>query len=75
MFWTLSMQSTYATAVCLYQLNSALQEVIVSPENSTVVSKDNFLRVNLIGDFVRYTSIPAFEDFYLVTPRKVFSKL
>ncbi|KAF7060054.1 hypothetical protein CFC21_066879 [Triticum aestivum] len=49
---------------------SSVTEVIVSPENSTVVSKDNFLRVNLIGDYVRYTSIPAFEDFYLVTPRK-----
>ncbi|EMS61515.1 hypothetical protein TRIUR3_26305 [Triticum urartu] len=49
---------------------SSVTEVIVSPENSTVVSKDNFLRVNLIGDYVRYTSIPAFEDFCLVTPRK-----
>uniref|UniRef100_A0ACD5YD04 Uncharacterized protein n=1 Tax=Avena sativa TaxID=4498 RepID=A0ACD5YD04_AVESA len=45
-------------------------EVIVGPENRTVVSKDNFLRVNLIGDYVSYASIPTFEDFYLVTPRK-----
>lgn len=69
------MQSTSATAVHLSQFDLTLQEVIVSPENSTVVSKDNFLRVNLIGDYVGHTSIPTFEDFYLVTPRKVFSKL
>ncbi|XP_035820538.1 protein HAPLESS 2 isoform X2 [Zea mays] len=49
---------------------SSVSEVVVGPENRTVVSKDNFLRVNLIGDFGGYTSIPAFEDFYLVTPRK-----
>ncbi|XP_044948210.1 protein HAPLESS 2 [Hordeum vulgare subsp. vulgare] len=49
---------------------SSVTEVIVSPQNKTVVSKDNFLRVNLIGDFDGYTSIPSFEDFYLVTPRK-----
>ncbi|KAH7692398.1 Generative cell specific-1/HAP2 domain-containing protein [Dioscorea alata] len=48
---------------------SSISEVIVGPENRTVTSKDNFLRVNLIGDFVGYTSIPSFEDFYLVTPR------
>ncbi|ONK59192.1 uncharacterized protein A4U43_C08F3930 [Asparagus officinalis] len=46
-------------------------EVIVGPENRTVLSADNFLRVNLVGDFVGYTSIPSFEDFYLVTPRLV----
>ncbi|KAG8057481.1 hypothetical protein GUJ93_ZPchr0002g26555 [Zizania palustris] len=49
---------------------SSVSEVIVGPDNRTVVSKDNFLRVNLVGDFVGYTSIPSFEDFYLVTPRK-----
>ncbi|XP_044398337.1 protein HAPLESS 2 isoform X1 [Triticum aestivum] len=49
---------------------SSVTEVIVSPENKTVVSKDNFLRVNLIGDFVSHNSMPTFEDFYLVTPRK-----
>ncbi|XP_051188948.1 protein HAPLESS 2 isoform X1 [Lolium perenne] len=49
---------------------SSVTEVIVGPENKTVVSKDNFLRVNLIGDYVRYQSLPTFEDFYLVTPRK-----
>ncbi|GMN32298.1 hypothetical protein TIFTF001_003601 [Ficus carica] len=27
-------------------------------------------RVNLIGDFVGYTNIPSFEDFYLVIPRQ-----
>ncbi|KAG0544542.1 hypothetical protein BDA96_02G284400 [Sorghum bicolor] len=49
---------------------SSVSEVVVGPENRTVVSKDNFLRVNLIGDFSGYTSIPTFENFYLVTPRK-----
>jgi hypothetical protein len=58
-----------------YQIHITRQEVIVGPENKTVVSKDNFLRVNLIGDYVRYQSLPTFEDFYLVTPRKVISKL
>ncbi|KAL6630001.1 hypothetical protein ACP70R_029766 [Stipagrostis hirtigluma subsp. patula] len=48
---------------------SSVSEVVVSPENRTVVSGDNFLRVNLVGDFGGYTSIPSFEDFYLVTPR------
>ncbi|KAK8950862.1 Protein HAPLESS 2 [Platanthera zijinensis] len=48
---------------------SSVSEVLLGPENRTVLSKDNFLRVNLIGDFVGYTSIPSFEDFYLVTPR------
>ncbi|CAD6224144.1 unnamed protein product [Miscanthus lutarioriparius] len=46
------------------------KEVVVGPENRTVVSKDNFPRVNLIGDFDGYNSIPTFEHFYLVTPRK-----
>ncbi|KAB2001819.1 hypothetical protein ES319_D11G021300v1 [Gossypium barbadense] len=46
------------------------REVIVGPENRTATSKDNFLKVNLIGDFVGYTSIPTFEDFYLVIPRQ-----
>uniref|UniRef100_A0A7N0V0H0 Generative cell specific-1/HAP2 domain-containing protein n=1 Tax=Kalanchoe fedtschenkoi TaxID=63787 RepID=A0A7N0V0H0_KALFE len=44
-------------------------EVFVGPENRTVTAADNFLRVNLVGDFVGYTNIPSFEDFYLVTPR------
>ena len=48
------------------------QEVFVGPENRTAISNDNFLRVNLIGDFVGYTNIPSFEDFYLVIPRQVF---
>nr|KJB39628.1 hypothetical protein B456_007G022400 [Gossypium raimondii] len=47
-----------------------VSEVIVGPENRTATSKDNFLKVNLIGDFVGYTSIPTFEDFYLVIPRQ-----
>jgi hypothetical protein len=45
--------------------------VVVGPENRTVISDDKFLRVNLIGDFVGYTNIPNFEDFYLVVPRQV----
>ncbi|KAL2348073.1 hypothetical protein Fmac_002073 [Flemingia macrophylla] len=47
-----------------------IQEVVVGPENRTVISGDKFLRVNLIGDFVGYTNIPSFEDFYLVVPRQ-----
>ncbi|XP_023550534.1 protein HAPLESS 2 [Cucurbita pepo subsp. pepo] len=49
---------------------SKASEVSVGPENRTVVSNDNFLRVNLIGDLVGYTNIPSFEDFYLVIPRQ-----
>ncbi|RDX98683.1 Protein HAPLESS 2, partial [Mucuna pruriens] len=45
-----------------------VSEVVVGPANRTVTSDDKFLRVNLIGDFVGYTSIPSFEDFYLVVP-------
>lgn len=45
----------------------------MGPENRTVVSNDNFLRVNLIGDLVGYTNIPSFEDFYLVIPRQVYA--
>nr|XP_010940961.1 protein HAPLESS 2 [Elaeis guineensis] len=48
---------------------SSTSEVIVGPENRTVLSNDHFLRVNLIGDFAGYTSVPSFEDFYLVIPR------
>ncbi|XP_039005257.1 protein HAPLESS 2-like [Hibiscus syriacus] len=47
-----------------------VSEVIVGPENRTATSADKFLRVNLIGDFVGYSSIPTFEDFYLVIPRQ-----
>ncbi|RZB91158.1 Protein HAPLESS 2 [Glycine soja] len=47
-----------------------VSEVFVGPENRTVISDDKFLRVNLIGDFVGYTNIPSFEDFYLVVPRQ-----
>ena len=45
----------------------------MGPENRTVVSNDNFLRANLIGDLVGYTNIPSFEDFYLVIPRQVYA--
>lgn len=47
--------------------------MIVGPENRTAMSSDNFLRVSLVGDFVGYTSIPTFEDFYLVIPRQVYA--
>ncbi|KAK9748009.1 hypothetical protein RND81_02G029700 [Saponaria officinalis] len=49
---------------------SKVSEVIVGPENRTAISNDNFLRVNLVGDFAGYTDIPSFEDFYLVIPRQ-----
>ncbi|XP_010538793.1 PREDICTED: protein HAPLESS 2 isoform X2 [Tarenaya hassleriana] len=49
---------------------SRISEVFVGPENRTATSNDNFLRVNLIGDFAGYTNIPSFEDFYLVIPRE-----
>ncbi|KAL2551097.1 Protein HAPLESS 2 [Forsythia ovata] len=45
-------------------------EVIVGPENRTAISSDNFLRVNLIGDYIGYTDIPQFDEFYLVIPRQ-----
>ncbi|XP_047341480.1 protein HAPLESS 2 [Impatiens glandulifera] len=45
-------------------------EVVVGPENRTVTSSDNFLRVNLVGDYAGYTNIPSFEDYYLVVPRQ-----
>lgn len=43
----------------------------MGPENRTAISSDNFLRVNLIGDYIGYTDIPQFDDFYLVIPRQV----
>ena len=47
------------------------QEVILGPENRTATSSDNFLKANLVGDYVGYTSIPSFENYYLVVPRQV----
>ncbi|XP_028113251.1 protein HAPLESS 2 [Camellia sinensis] len=47
---------------------SKISDVIVGPGNRTVTSNDNFLRANLIGDYVGYTNIPSFEDYYLVIP-------
>ena len=44
----------------------------MGPKNRTATSNDNFLRVNLIGDFVGYINILTFEDFYLVIPRQVY---
>ncbi|KAG8382287.1 hypothetical protein BUALT_Bualt05G0061100 [Buddleja alternifolia] len=49
---------------------SKTSEVIVGPSNRTAISDDNFLRVNLVGDYVGYTDIPSFDDFYLVIPRQ-----
>lgn len=49
--------------------------MIIGPENRTATANDNFLKVNLIGDFAGYTNIPSFEDFYLVIPREVTSYL
>lgn len=43
----------------------------MGPENRTAISEDKFLRVNLIGDYVGYTDIPSFDNFYLVVPRQV----
>lgn len=65
----MAMQFTGTSALTL----SLLQEVVVGPENRAATSNDNFLRVNLIGDFAGYTNIPSFEDFYLVIPRQVYS--
>ncbi|KAL0712938.1 hypothetical protein Bca4012_019916 [Brassica carinata] len=47
-----------------------VSEVVIGPENRTATANDNFLKVNLIGDFAGYTSIPSFENFYLVIPRE-----
>ncbi|CAH2071258.1 unnamed protein product [Thlaspi arvense] len=47
-----------------------VSEVIIGPENRTATANDNFLKVNLIGDFAGYTSIPSFEDFFLAIPRE-----
>ncbi|KAK3140120.1 hypothetical protein QOZ80_5AG0396260 [Eleusine coracana subsp. coracana] len=53
------------------KIGSSVSEVVVGPDNRTAISGDNFLRVNLIGDFKDYTDdIPSFDGFYLVTPRK-----
>ncbi|KAL0297808.1 UNVERIFIED_CONTAM: protein HAPLESS 2 [Sesamum radiatum] len=49
---------------------SKTSEVIVGPENRTAISRDKFLRVNLVGDYVGYSDIPSFDDFYLVIPRQ-----
>ncbi|KAM7494206.1 hypothetical protein LguiB_028815 [Lonicera macranthoides] len=49
---------------------SKSSEVIVGPENRTAMSNDNFLQVNLVGDYVGYTNIPSFDNYYLVIPRQ-----
>ncbi|KAG2628127.1 protein HAPLESS 2-A-like [Panicum virgatum] len=49
---------------------SSVSEVVVGPENKTVVSSDNFLKVNLVGEYGNYNSMPTFEGMNLVTPRK-----
>ncbi|CAN8247321.1 unnamed protein product [Cochlearia groenlandica] len=47
-----------------------VSEVIISPENKTATANDNFLRVELIGDYASYIDMPSFEDSYLVIPRE-----
>ncbi|CAH8343150.1 unnamed protein product [Eruca vesicaria subsp. sativa] len=47
-----------------------VSEVIIGPENRTATANDNFLKVNLIGDFAGYTSIPSFENYFLAIPRE-----
>ncbi|CAH9147814.1 unnamed protein product [Cuscuta epithymum] len=49
---------------------SQVSEVTVGPGNRTAASVDKFLRVNLVGDYVGYSDIPSFEDYYLVIPRQ-----
>ncbi|XP_063943788.1 protein HAPLESS 2 isoform X2 [Daucus carota subsp. sativus] len=49
---------------------STISEVTVGPSNRTAISNDKFLRANLIGDYVGYTNIPSFDDYYLVIPRQ-----
>ncbi|KAL6544038.1 Transcriptional activator [Orobanche gracilis] len=49
---------------------SKTMEVVVGPENRTAISHDNFLSVNMLGDYVGYTDIPSFDDVYLVIPRQ-----
>ncbi|CAN8246443.1 unnamed protein product [Cochlearia groenlandica] len=48
-----------------------VSEVIVGPENKTATANDNFLKVELIGDYTSYKNMPSFEDSYLVIPREV----
>ncbi|KAL8524545.1 hypothetical protein ACS0TY_014231 [Phlomoides rotata] len=55
------------------KMNSKTSEVIVGPENRTAISNDKILKGNLVGDYVGYTDIPSFDDFYLVIPRQVVS--
>ncbi|KAL6530906.1 hypothetical protein OROGR_014766 [Orobanche gracilis] len=50
---------------------SKTMEVVVGLENRTAISNDKFLSVNMLGDYVGYTDIPAFDDVYLVIPRQV----
>ncbi|KAL7165300.1 hypothetical protein ACSBR2_041068 [Camellia fascicularis] len=54
---------------------SKISDVIVGLGNRTVTSNDNFLRANLIGDYVGYTNIPLFEDYYLVIPSLSYVQL
>ncbi|KAK4400683.1 protein HAPLESS 2 [Sesamum angolense] len=54
---------------------SKTSEVIVGPENRTAISRDKFLRVNMVGDYVGYSDIPSFDDFYLVIPRQRFASV
>uniref|UniRef100_A0A0A9F5V5 HAP2 n=1 Tax=Arundo donax TaxID=35708 RepID=A0A0A9F5V5_ARUDO len=68
--WAIGTSSLAFSIRVQVKKGSSVSEVVVGPENRTVVSEDNFLRVNLVGDLVAYTRYPSFEDSYLVTPRK-----
>uniref|UniRef100_UPI001CB94BD4 protein HAPLESS 2 n=1 Tax=Erigeron canadensis TaxID=72917 RepID=UPI001CB94BD4 len=47
-----------------------VSEVVIGPNNRTAASSDNFLRVNLIGDYAGYSDVPSFENFFLAVPRQ-----
>ncbi|WVZ65626.1 hypothetical protein U9M48_014956 [Paspalum notatum var. saurae] len=68
--WEIGTRSLGFSVKVQVNKKGSVSEVVVGPENRTVVSTDNFLRVNLLGEFGGYTDIPSFEDFYLVTPSK-----
>ncbi|MFS8003640.1 putative generative cell specific-1/HAP2 domain-containing protein [Helianthus anomalus] len=55
--------------------NIRINEVVIGPNNRAVTSYDNFLRVNLVGDFVGYDNILSLEDFFFVIPRQVNRKI
>ncbi|CAL4953971.1 unnamed protein product [Urochloa decumbens] len=69
--WAIGKWSLVFSIQVQVKKGSSVSEIVVGPENKTVVSSDNFLKVNLVGDFASYTRIvPSLEAFYLVTPQK-----